>query len=177
MWTLPLCVCVCARGGKYDQVTYYTDHDMHNWIIVSNQKKRKKGLLLLLRRGCFWNDDDDSRVEPKQQVIPYPPSGGPLSSHLLKRKNSPSSSSSHPNWLRTLMLEGQLIRRSRQAPTGVNTNTHRRPNNHTTCPWNYDDNTTGTIKRQQTNTHTHTRPKVVHSFVCFFLTHQFTGQK
>lgn len=59
----------------------------------------------------------------------------------------------HPNWLRILMLEGQLKRRSRQAPTGVNTNTHRRQNNHTTCPWNYDDNTTGTIKRQQTNTH------------------------
>jgi len=35
----------CVRGGKYDQVTYYTGHDMHNWIIVLF--KKKKDLLLL----------------------------------------------------------------------------------------------------------------------------------
>jgi hypothetical protein len=104
-----------------------------------------------------------AELNPKQ-VIPYP--GRPLSPHLLKMI---ARLLLHTNGLRTLMLEGQLKRRSRQAPTGVNE--RQQPHD---LLWNYDDNMAGTIKRQQTNTHS--RPKVVDSFF-FFLTHQFTGQK
>jgi hypothetical protein len=71
------------------------------------------------------------------------------------------------------MLEGQFERRrSRQAPTGLT------PTQHSKQPhdllWNYKDNTTGTIKRQQTNTphtYTHIEKKVA---VDSFLTHQFS---
>ena len=97
-----------------------------------------------------------AELNPKQ-VIPYP--GRPLSPHLLKMITRLLL---HTNWLRTLMLEGQLKRRSRQAPTGVNE--RQQPHD---LLWNYDDNMAGTIKRQQTNTHR--RPKVVDSF--FFFSH------